>query len=55
MADLLFVGTTVVFFAAAVGLVRLCDKVIGPDSDTDAHGSGEAELTPELEPTGGAR
>ena len=33
MADLLFLFITVAFFAIAVGFVRICDKVIGPDSE----------------------
>jgi len=33
MADVLFLLITVAFFAMAAGFVRLCDKVIGPDSD----------------------
>ena len=44
MADLLFLLITVAFFAVAAGFVRLCDKVIGPDSDhPDAHGVGDVE------------
>ena len=31
MADLLFLGITVAFFALAVAYVRLCDRIIGPD------------------------
>jgi hypothetical protein len=31
VADLLFVVITVAFFALAVGYVRLCDRIIGPD------------------------
>jgi hypothetical protein len=33
MADLLFLATTVAFFALAVAVVRLCDAIIGPDSE----------------------
>jgi hypothetical protein len=31
MADVLYVITTVTFFALAAGFVRLCDRIIGPD------------------------
>jgi hypothetical protein len=31
MADLVFVALTIGFFVLMVGLVRLCDHVIGPD------------------------
>ncbi len=54
MADVLFLLITAAFFAAAVGFVRVCDKVIGPDADhPDAEGSGDPEL--DLEPAAGAR
>jgi len=32
MADLVFLATTVGFFASMVLLVRACDHVIGPDA-----------------------
>jgi hypothetical protein len=35
MADLLYVALTIAFFAAAVWLVRGCDRVIGPDDLQD--------------------
>ena len=45
MADVLYLLITVAFFAATVGFVRLCDKVIGPDADhPDAEGTGDPEL-----------
>lgn len=31
MPDLLFIGLVIGFFAVAVGLVRACDRIIGPD------------------------
>ena len=31
MSDLIFIALTVGFFLLAVGLVRLCDGVIGPE------------------------
>ena len=31
MADLLYVVLTIAFFAAAAGLVTLCDRIIGHD------------------------
>jgi hypothetical protein len=33
MSDLLLIALTVGFFLLAVGLVRLCDVVIGPEDD----------------------
>ena len=33
MPDLLFIALTLGLFALAVGLVRLCDIVIGPEED----------------------
>jgi len=46
MADALFILITVAFFAIAVGFVKVCDRVIGPD---DEHGPlselGEADPT----------
>ena len=33
MADALFLIITVAFFAIAVGFVRICDRIIGPDSE----------------------
>lgn len=33
MADLLFLLITVAFFAIAVGFVRICDRIIGPDAE----------------------
>ena len=32
MADLVFIVIVVAFFALCVGYVRLCDRIIGPDS-----------------------
>ena len=45
MSDVLFVALTLVFFALAVGLVRGCDRVIGPDElevDDAESGAGDA-------------
>jgi hypothetical protein len=33
MSDLVCVALTIGFFLVAVGLVRVCDRVIGPDED----------------------
>ena len=33
MQDLLFILITVAFFAIAVGFVRLCERIIGPDAE----------------------
>ena len=35
MADLLFIAITIAFFALAAGFVKVCDHIIGPDSDHD--------------------
>ncbi|MCU0310906.1 MAG: hypothetical protein MUE36_08185 [Acidimicrobiales bacterium] len=40
MADVLYVLTVLVAFAALVGLVRLCDRLVGPD-ETAAAITGE--------------
>ena len=32
MADLVFIVIVVAFFELCVGYVRLCDRIIGPDS-----------------------
>jgi len=32
VADLVFIVIVVAFFALCVGYVRLCDRIIGPDS-----------------------
>ena len=31
MADLVFVAVIVLFFALCLGLVKACDRIIGPD------------------------
>ena len=33
MSDLLNIALTVGFFLLAVGLVRVCDRIAGPDED----------------------
>lgn len=44
MADFLFLFVTVSFFALTAGYVRVCDRIIGPDSDHgDPLGAGEVE------------
>jgi hypothetical protein len=35
MADLIFVAVTIAFFALAVGLVKVCDHIIGPDDESE--------------------
>jgi|GEM_PF-2667474 hypothetical protein len=35
MGDLLFVVVVAAFFALMVGLVMLCDRIIGRDEDSD--------------------
>jgi len=46
MADLLVVVTVVAFFALCVGLVWGCDRIIGPDDQTDL-AADVHESTPE--------
>ena len=31
MRDLVFIALTVGFFTIAAGVVRLCDRIVGPD------------------------
>lgn len=33
MQDVLFILITVAFFSIAVGFVRLCERIIGPDAE----------------------
>lgn len=42
MADLVFLATTVGFFALMVLLVRACDHIIGPDGPDLAGAAGDA-------------
>ena len=35
MADLLFIAITIAFFTLAAGFVKICDHIIGPDTDHD--------------------
>jgi len=41
MGDVVFLAVVVAFFAAAVGLVHACDRIIGPD-----HGAEAGEQAP---------
>ncbi len=34
MSDLIYLAIIVGFFAAAVGLLRACERIIGPDAPT---------------------
>ena len=36
MSDLIFLAIVVAFFAVAVGLMRACESIIGPDEPTTA-------------------
>jgi hypothetical protein len=40
MADVLFVAITIAFFAVAMGAVKLCDRIIGPDADAASEWDG---------------
>jgi hypothetical protein len=48
MADVVFVLITVAFFAATVGLVRLCDRIIGPDGAEVTERIGSDDVDREL-------
>ncbi len=56
MPDVLYLVLTVAFFAGCAGFVKLCDRIVGPDSEHgDLQGAGEADPEPaDLEPVGGA-
>ena len=47
MVDLVFIVIVVAFFVLCVGYVRLCDRIIGPDSpgaeSVDLPGADELE------------
>jgi hypothetical protein len=53
MADLLFLAITVAFFAVCTVVVRLCDRVIGPDTEPRTHATQPVE--PEAEVVGAVR
>jgi hypothetical protein len=35
VGDLVFIAVTMAFFALAAGLVKVCDRIIGPDERSD--------------------
>ena len=43
MADVLFVAALVAFFALAVGFVRACERIIGPDLEAEVATPDAAE------------
>lgn len=47
MADIWVVVTVIGFFALCVGLVRGCDRIIGPDDESDL-AADAPEPAPEL-------
>jgi hypothetical protein len=47
VADVLFIAITIAFFVICTGVVRLCDRIIGPDS--------EHPVVDEEQPVGAAR
>jgi hypothetical protein len=49
MADLLFLGLMIGFFALAVGLVHVCDRIIGADDDVIVGAIEPIEPTDEVE------
>ena len=50
MADLVFIVIVVAFFALCVGYVRLCDHIIGPDTDHDLIVDDEPATLEEVAP-----
>ena len=56
MPDVVYLVLTVASFAGCAGFVKLCDRIVGPDSEHgDLHGAGEADPeSVDLEPVGGA-
>ncbi len=49
MTDLIFLGAIVGFFALALGLLRACERIIGPDAPTASPitGAEPAATTPD--------
>ncbi|MBV9950543.1 MAG: hypothetical protein JO291_01230 [Acidimicrobiia bacterium] len=54
MADIAFIAITIAFFVLCAGVVRLCDRVIGPDSDHVLVDDEHVDAT-DAEPVGAAR
>jgi hypothetical protein len=50
VADLLFIAITIAFFALAAGFVKICDHIIGPDSDHDLAVDDEPVTLEEVTP-----
>ena len=50
MADLLFIAITIAFFALAAGFVKICDHIIGPDTDHDLAVDDEPATLEEVAP-----
>jgi hypothetical protein len=48
MADVIFVGITIAFFAICALYVMWCDRIIGPD-DFTVPGAGRGAGVPEVE------
>jgi hypothetical protein len=45
MADVIYIGIVIAFFALCVGFVRACDRLIASSTEEDLH---EAEAASEL-------
>jgi hypothetical protein len=51
MSDLIYVAVTVGFFAVAFGLLRACERIIGPDTTSaSAPSTSESEPVEPVEP-----
>ena len=44
MRDVVFVAVTVGFFGVAAAVVRLCDRIVGPDPVARSEGAGTADV-----------
>lgn len=50
MSDLIYLALVVAFFAAAAGLVRACEHIIGPDDPTPQRDAVASEPTEVMAP-----
>ena len=49
MADVVFVAVILTFFAVCLGLVKACDRLVGPDQ-TSSSGAGAPDAAAEEVP-----
>ena len=48
MADVIFIAVLIEFFAVAAGFVKVCDRIIGADSEVVASADDVASLDSDL-------